>query len=82
MNNLAYHHHALLPKTLPLITKREIDVLKLIAEGKSTHEIGQQLFISDETVKTHRKNLLRKLGASNGASLVKAAFCAGILLLN
>ena len=69
-------------KTLPLITKREIDVLQLVAIGKSTAEIAPLLFISEETVKSHRKNMRRKLGACNGASLIRAAFDHGVLQIH
>ncbi len=67
------------PKTLPLITKREIDVLQLVALGRSSAEIAPLLFISKETVKSHRKNMRRKLNACNAASLVRAAFEIGVL---
>ena len=66
-------------KTLPLITKREIDVLQLVALGKSSAQIAPLLFISEETVKSHRKNMRRKLNACNGASLIRAAFEYGFL---
>lgn len=59
--------------SLPVITRREKEVLKLIADGMTNHEIALQLFISITTVDTHRKNLLAKLSAKNTASLVKIA---------
>lgn len=55
------------------LTKREIEVLKLIAREYNNPEIAKALFLSPETVKTHRKNLLRKLHVSNTAGLVKFA---------
>ncbi len=58
---------------IPIITRREKEVLELIADGLTNIEIGQQLFISNTTVDTHRKNLLAKFGARNTASLVKIA---------
>lgn len=58
---------------LPVITRREKEVLDLIAGGMTNHEIAQQLFISTTTVDTHRKNLLAKLEARNTASLVRIA---------
>ena len=57
----------------PVITRREKEVLGLIAEGMTNNEIAQQLFISSATVDTHRKNLLSKLSAKNTASLVRMA---------
>ena len=57
-----------------ILTRREKEVLELIAEGMTNIEIGQKLFISTTTVDTHRKNLLVKLTAKNTAELVKLAF--------
>lgn len=57
----------------PVITRREKEVMELIAEGLTNNEIAQKLFISYTTVDTHRKNLLAKLGAKNTASLVRIA---------
>ena len=47
------------------LTKREIDVLRLVALGKSAPEISEALFISPTTVETHRKNIRNKLGIKN-----------------
>lgn len=58
---------------MPLITRREKEVLSLIAEGMTNGEIAEKLFISGATVDTHRKNLLVKFQAKNTASLVKTA---------
>lgn len=58
---------------LPVITRREKEVLELIADGMTNNVIAQKLFISSTTVDTHRKNLLSKLGAKNTASLVRIA---------
>ncbi len=56
-----------------LITRREKEVLELIADGMTNNEIAQKLFISTTTVDTHRKNLLTKFEAKNTASLVRIA---------
>lgn len=56
-----------------ILTRREKEVLELIAEGMTNNEIAQQLFISVTTVDTHRKNLLAKFEAKNVASLIRAA---------
>lgn len=64
--------------TVPL-TKRELEVLKLIAEEYSNPEIAEKLFISIRTVDTHRRNLLEKLGVKNTAGLVKYAIKLGLL---
>ena len=58
---------------IPVVTRREKEVLLLIAEGMTNGEIAGQLFIGISTVDTHRKNLLAKLGAKNTASLVRIA---------
>lgn len=57
----------------PLITRREKEVLGLIADGLTNNEIAQKLFISVATVDTHRKNLLAKFECKNIASLIKLA---------
>ncbi|CAN5740714.1 hypothetical protein BH11BAC3_BH11BAC3_37680 [soil metagenome] len=49
---------------------REIEVLGLIMQGYTNIEIGEKLFISYETVKSHRKNILEKTGAKNTAALI------------
>lgn len=57
----------------PVITRREKEVLELIAEGLTNQEIADRLFISPATVDTHRKNLLIKFNTKNTASLVSSA---------
>lgn len=56
-----------------LLTRRELEVLKLIAEGLTNHEIAEKLFVSDSTVDSHRKNLISKLQVKNTAALVRTA---------
>jgi DNA-binding NarL/FixJ family response regulator len=58
---------------IPLITRREKEVLALIAEGLTNHEIAETLFISTTTVDTHRKNLLSKFEVKNTATLIRLA---------
>lgn len=53
------------------LTKRELEILTLIAKAKSTKEIAEELFISDQTVSVHRKNLMRKLRVTSSAGLMK-----------
>ncbi|HYO22964.1 MAG TPA: response regulator transcription factor [Flavisolibacter sp.] len=57
----------------PLLTRREKEVLELIAEGLTTQEIADKLFVSAATVETHRKNLLTKFDVRNVAALIKNA---------
>ena len=58
---------------IPVLTRREKEILQLIAEGFTNPEIASQLYLSPTTVDTHRKNLLAKLNVKNTASLVKFA---------
>tara|TARA_B100000780_G_scaffold246919_1_gene191669 strand:+ start:361 stop:1020 length:660 start_codon:yes stop_codon:yes gene_type:complete len=57
----------------PDLSTREVDVLKLLANEKSTKQIAEELFISFHTVESHRANLFRKLQVKNLAGLVKWA---------
>jgi len=60
--------------TLPNdLTKRELEVLALVASGKSNQEVADDLFISIKTVETHKNHILDKLGLKNTAELVKYA---------
>ncbi|HHP7242717.1 MAG TPA: response regulator [Cyclobacteriaceae bacterium] len=60
------------------ISEREIQVLKLIAEGYSNKEIGEKLFISHKTVEAHRGNILRKLKLNSNAELIKFALARNL----
>lgn len=62
-----------------LLTLREREVLKLIAEGKSSAEIGNLLFISTRTVEHHRANIMKKLKAKRSADLIRYALERGIV---
>jgi DNA-binding NarL/FixJ family response regulator len=55
------------------LSKREMEVLQLVASGKSDKEVAEQLFISTKTVNTHKMHILDKLGLKNTAELVKYA---------
>ncbi len=55
------------------LTKREQEVLQLITEAKNNKEIAKELFISDQTVGVHRKNIMRKLSVKNTINLIKFA---------
>lgn len=55
------------------LTKREHEVLSLITQAKNNKEIATELFISDQTVGVHRKNIMRKLGVRNTVNLIKFA---------
>lgn len=61
------------------ITQREMEILQLIAMGLTSSEIAKKLFISKNTVETHRKNLLGKLNVKNTAALLKFAYQNGLV---
>ncbi|ALC24916.1 response regulator [Streptomyces pristinaespiralis] len=62
-----------------ILTAREEEVLKLVAEGRSSKDIAEILFISVKTVQRHRANLLRKLGLRDRLDLTRYAIRAGLI---
>jgi len=64
---------------LPALTHREVDVLRLVAEGQSNSQIGAALFISPKTVSVHITNVLSKLGVTNRREAAAIAYRAGLL---
>jgi len=66
------------PKEFDELTSREQEVFRLIAEGLSNVEIGQQLYISDTTVKTHITHILQKLGLRDRVQAVVLAYQTGL----
>ncbi|NNE27938.1 MAG: response regulator transcription factor [Saprospiraceae bacterium] len=68
-----------LKNQIPAITSREKEVLKLIAEGLTTKEISKKLFISVNTVQTHRKHLIEKFSVNNSSAMLSLAKDLGIL---
>ncbi|OUJ75832.1 response regulator [Hymenobacter crusticola] len=66
------------PKTSSL-SKRELEVLRLIAEGMTNAEIADKLFTSKRTIETHRQNIIEKTQAKNTAALIKFAASNGML---
>ena len=58
---------------MPMLTKREKEVLELISEGMTNQEIANRLFLNVNTVDSHRKNMLTKFNAKNTAALIKIA---------
>jgi two-component system nitrate/nitrite response regulator NarL len=63
----------------PLLSGRELEILKLIAEGLSGPEIGARLYISSSTVKTHVKSVLDKLGVNDRAAAVAEGMRRGLI---
>jgi DNA-binding NarL/FixJ family response regulator len=69
----AQYKHDYGDSNTPNLTKRETEILQKIADGKTSQEIAEVLFISPRTVDTHRANLIQKLGVKNSAGLVRYA---------
>jgi DNA-binding NarL/FixJ family response regulator len=61
------------------LSKRELEVLKLLAEGLTNNEIAEKLFTSRRTIETHRKNLIDKTASKNTAALIRFAIMNGII---
>ena len=64
------------------LTGREREVLQLLAEGLSTREIGQRLFVSESTINTHRRQIMEKLNIHSVARLTKFAIQEGLTFLD
>ncbi|HMR83952.1 MAG TPA: response regulator transcription factor [Niabella sp.] len=65
--------------TLPRLTTREKEILLLVSNGATTAAIASQLYISSQTVETHRRNLMQKFEVNNSAALIKKAVEQGFL---
>jgi DNA-binding NarL/FixJ family response regulator len=65
--------------TPPALTERELQVLTGMGRGKSNAEIGRELYLSEDTVKTHARRLFRKLGAADRAQAVALGFRWGLV---
>ena len=64
------------------LTRREEEVLRMIASGKTLREVADELFISVKTIETHKGHIQDKLGLTNTAQLVKYAFDHGLIEIN
>jgi DNA-binding NarL/FixJ family response regulator len=63
----------------PALTEREMQVLTGMSRGRSNSEIGKELYLSEDTVKTHARRLFRKLGAADRAQAVAVGFRSGLV---
>lgn len=64
---VSYRHNA-------LISQRELEILHLLCMGYNSKQIGDRLFISEFTVQTHRRNMVKKLGLKNSHQMIVWAF--------
>ncbi|NCT77106.1 MAG: response regulator transcription factor [Chitinophagaceae bacterium] len=67
------------PHQIPMLTRREKEILSLLDQGLSSQEIASRLSLSIHTIDTHRKNMLQKLNVHNTPALLKAAGKLGLL---
>jgi DNA-binding NarL/FixJ family response regulator len=66
------------PAALESLSPREVQVLRLVAEGKTSKEIAGLLDLSDQTVRSYRKTMMKKLGVNNVAGLTQLALSSGL----
>lgn len=69
------------PKSIKPLSKREVQVITLLAEGLTKQKISERLCIQVTTVATHMKTIYLKLGVKNAAGAISKAYRCGILLL-
>lgn len=69
-----YHETETADYSVPRLTRRENEILQLIADELTTQEIAKKLIISENTVETHRSNLISKFGVRNSSGLIRKAF--------
>jgi two-component system nitrate/nitrite response regulator NarL len=67
------------PTTKDFLSKREVEILRLVANEYTTNRIANELCISDKTVESHRRNLFQKLGVKNSVGLTKIAVRLGVV---
>ena len=75
-----YVHPDLRPRERPTLTRREYEVLTLIADGLENQQVADELIVSVETVRTHVKGILRKMSARDRTHAVSLAYRSGLLI--
>jgi len=63
-----------------MLSPRELQVLRLVAEGKSSKEVASILHLEHSTIRSYRKTMMKKLGVTNLAGLIQIAVAAGITM--
>ncbi|MBO3741905.1 response regulator transcription factor [Actinoplanes flavus] len=79
MDELFRTSRRLAPTSIDSLSHREVQILTLVAEGKTNKQIGAHLYLSAATIHSHLKNVFRKLDANDRAHAVAKAFRAGVL---
>ncbi|MBW6438806.1 helix-turn-helix transcriptional regulator [Actinoplanes hulinensis] len=79
MDELFRTSRRLAPIDIASLSHREVQILTLVAEGKTNKQIGAHLYLSAATIHSHLKNVFRKLDANDRAHAVAKAFRAGVL---
>jgi two-component system response regulator NreC len=69
------------PSSLEMLSPRELQVLRLVAEGKTSKEIAVMLDLREQTVRSYRKTMMKKLGVNNVAGLTQLALSTGLTQL-
>jgi DNA-binding NarL/FixJ family response regulator len=69
------------PSAIDSLSPREVQVLRLVAEGKSSKEIAVMLDLREQTVRSYRKTMMKKLGVNNASGLTRLAFSVGLMRL-
>jgi DNA-binding CsgD family transcriptional regulator len=67
------------PEEKGVLTTREVEILRLVAKEYSSRQIAEILFISERTLETHRKNILKKSGVTNLVGLIKYAYANNLI---
>ncbi|HLV90952.1 MAG: response regulator transcription factor [Acidimicrobiales bacterium] len=79
LRELLRHNGASLNRRSPELTGRELEVLAMVADGKTSREIADELYISENTVRNHVRNILEKLGMSSRFEAVNWAYREGLI---